>query len=214
MFLARVLFVADADQGDFHEGDDGGEDFFARQAGLLEVLVDAFANGREGFGEESHALVLSLVADFAPARVITALLAAAGVASGGLEVSVGDGADPDVGPGGWDDEGLDAGEGVTVADGLVVGVGVTEGLAVAGAVDAGFDGGDEQRRPAALADSIGSVMGIGMAAFRRDIMAEMHGRGCGLTGTHDKLRWRFPAGLELFGEAGLFVEKGDGLAGY
>ena len=43
--------------------------------------------------------------------VVAGLLAAFGVAAGGLQMAVGDGADPDALPGGRDDEGLDAGEG-------------------------------------------------------------------------------------------------------
>ena len=68
--------------------------------------------------EEAHALVLGLVADLAPARMVAALLAAAGVAAGGLQVAVGDGADPDDGPCRRNDEGRDACEGIFVADDL------------------------------------------------------------------------------------------------
>ena len=102
--------------------DDGGENFFAGKIGEGEIVVDPLADGGERFGEEDHALVLGFVADFAPARMVAALLAAAGVASGGLEVAVGDGADPDIGPCGRDDEGLDAGESFVVAEGFAVGV--------------------------------------------------------------------------------------------
>ena len=89
-----------------------------------------------------HALVLGLVADLAPAGVVAALLAAAGVASGGLEVAVGDGADPDIGPGGRDDERLDAGEGRFVAQGSAFRREIAEGLSAAFAADAGAGVGD------------------------------------------------------------------------
>ena len=65
------------------------------------------------------------------------MLAASSGEAGGLEVAVGEGANPDVVPGGRDDEGLDAGEGFFVADGVVAGVGVAEGGAGAVAGDAG-----------------------------------------------------------------------------
>ena len=98
MVFTGVGLVADADEGGFEEADDGGEDFFAREAGEGEVLVDALADGGEGGAEVEHVFVLGLVADFAPARVVAGLLAAAGVAAGGLQVAVGDGADPDARP--------------------------------------------------------------------------------------------------------------------
>ena len=107
--FACVGLVANADEGGFEEADDGGEDLFAREAGEGEVLVDALADGGECGAEVEHVFVLGLVADFAPARVVAGLLATAGVAAGGLQVAVGEGADPDVDPGGWDDQGLDAG---------------------------------------------------------------------------------------------------------
>ncbi len=137
LVLAGVLFVAYADVGGLHDAEDGGEDFFAGHAGEGEVAVDALADGGEDGGEELHAGVLGLVAGLAPAGVVAELLAAAGVAAGGLEVGVGDGGDPDIAPGGRDDEGLNAGEGFGVADGGLAGVEVAEGFAVAEAVNAG-----------------------------------------------------------------------------
>jgi hypothetical protein len=106
------------------------------------VLVDALADGGEGGSEVEHVLVLGLVASLAPVGVIAGLLAAAGVATGGLQVAVGEGADPDAFPGGRDDEGLDAGEGVLVfrvtdTEGFVVGGAVGEAGAGAVAGDAG-----------------------------------------------------------------------------
>ena len=134
---AGVLGIADADVGGLHEAEDGGEDFFAGQAGALEVMFDLFADGRKRGTELEHVFVLGLVARGAPAGVVAGLLAAAGVASGGLQMAVGVGADPDAGPRGRDDEGLDAGQGFFVAEGFAVGVFVAEVLAVAMAGDAG-----------------------------------------------------------------------------
>ena len=138
MVFAGVGFVADADVGGLHEAEDGGEDFLAGKAGEGEVMGDAIADGGEGLAEVEHVLVLGLVAGGAPVGVVAGLLAAAGVAAGGLEVAVGDGGDPDVGPGGRDDDGFDAGEGFGVAEGSAFGGGVAEGLAGTVAGDAGF----------------------------------------------------------------------------
>jgi hypothetical protein len=85
-----------------------------------------------------HVLVLGFVAGGAPVGVVAGLLAAAGVASGDLEMAVGDGADPDVGLCGRDDEGLDASEGFFVADGLSRGVKIAERFAGALAGDTGL----------------------------------------------------------------------------
>jgi len=125
--FAGIFFVADADAGGLHEADDGAEDLFAGEAGEGEVVVDLFADDGEGVAEEDHALVLGFVADLAPAGMVAALLASTLVAAGDLEVAVGDGADPDLAPGGRDDEGLDAAEGGGVADVGAVGVEVAEG---------------------------------------------------------------------------------------
>jgi hypothetical protein len=136
-----VFLVADADEGGLHEADDGGEDFGARHVGEGEVVLDSLTDGGQSGAEEEHALVLGFVADLAPARVVAALLTALGIAAGGLEVSVGDGADPDLLPGGRDYEGLDAGDGFFVFDGFAA-AGVVEAFAAAVAADSGFGVGD------------------------------------------------------------------------
>src|SRR6185312_1901022 len=81
---------------------------------------------RQGLPEGDHPRVLGAVALVAPARVITVLLAPAGVASGRLQVAVGVGADPDVGPGGRDGQLADALLGGVVVDPPPVGVLVDE----------------------------------------------------------------------------------------
>ena len=89
--FAGVGFVADADEGGFEEADDGGENFFAREAGEGEVLSTRSRMVGRAAPKCEHVLVLGLVAGFAPAGVVAGLLAAAGVAAGGLQVAVGDG---------------------------------------------------------------------------------------------------------------------------
>ena len=58
--------------------------------------------------------------------MVAALLAAAGVKAGGLQVAVRERRNPDVGPRRRDDERLDAGQRVLIAHRLPVGIGVAE----------------------------------------------------------------------------------------
>ena len=140
--LAGVLIVADADEGCLEQLHDGGEHLFARHAGQREVFLHATADRGQRLGEGDRVAVLGFVADFAPLVVIAVLLAPAGVAADGLQVAVGDRADPDVLPGGRDHEVLDADEGLVVLDGLAVRVEVAEGVAMLLAADAGDRGAD------------------------------------------------------------------------
>src|SRR5262249_6693608 len=136
VILLRIFLVADADECRFEEAHDGRQDLLARQAGQGQVLLDPPAEARQGPGEGDHAVVLRLVADLAPARVVAVLLAAAVVAPGRLEVAVGDGADPHVGPGRRDDQGADALQRFGVADRFTVGADVAEAPAGADSADA------------------------------------------------------------------------------
>src|SRR5690606_25241807 len=123
---AGVLLVSDADEGFLEQGGDGGEDLFAREALELQMAANGYAEGGQGAGEDEHGVELGFLADLAIAGVVAVLLAAALVAAGGLEVAVGVGADPDIGPGGRDGQGLDAGEGGLVAEGFAAGAHVGE----------------------------------------------------------------------------------------
>src|SRR5690606_6942261 len=106
-----VLGVADAHEGGVEQADGDGEDFAQGELLKAQVAVDGLADAWEGAAEGDGAMVAGLVAGGLPLGVVAILLAAAGVAAGGLHVAVGVGADPDAGPGGWDGEGADAGKG-------------------------------------------------------------------------------------------------------
>src|SRR5262249_54129831 len=95
------------------------------------------ADTGQGLGEGDHALVLRFVADRAPAGVVEVLLAAAGVAAGGLQMAVGPRADPDLGPGGRDRQRLDAAERFGVVDVLALGPAVAETAAGANPANPG-----------------------------------------------------------------------------
>ena len=148
--LLGVAGVADADQGFVQKVDHGGQDFLAAVFGFGEVLLQGFAQGGQGFAEREQAAVLVLVADLAPAWVIAVLLAAPGVAAGGLEMAVGVGADPDAGVGRGDGQGVDALDFVGVADAVALWVEVGEfatelaaGEAGGGVVDVVEAGGED-----------------------------------------------------------------------
>jgi len=106
------------------------------------VLGGDAVDGGESFGEGDHLVELGLVADLSVFGVIAELFAVAVVSSCCLEVAVGIGADPDVFPGGGDDEGFDSDEGFVVVDGFIVCVNVREAFAVMHATDAGGVVGD------------------------------------------------------------------------
>ena len=80
------------------------------------MVVDGLAQGRQGLGEREHVLELGALADLTKPGVITILLAALGVAAGGLDVAVGLGADPHIRVGRRDRQGTDAVERALILD--------------------------------------------------------------------------------------------------
>lgn len=139
---AGVFVVADADEGGFEKLDDGGEHLAAVEIGELEILGDAGADFGKGAAELEDAFVLGLVAGLAPERMVAVLFAAACVDAGGLQMPVGVFGNPDVGPGGWEDEGTDALEDGFVGELFAGGVEVDEIAAALDAAEAGFVTGD------------------------------------------------------------------------
>src|SRR5262249_5443149 len=93
--VARVLFVADANERLLEQPDDRGEDFRARKARSPQVGVGTTTNPGKRAAEVDEAAVLARVADLAPLRVIAVLLAAARVAAGRLEMTARVGPEPD-----------------------------------------------------------------------------------------------------------------------
>ena len=121
-----VLVVADADQRQLEQLDDGRQDLLPRHPGLGQVGVAALADLRQDPGEVDEALELGVVAPGPPAVVVAVLLAALGVAAGGLEVAGGIRADPDVGPGRRDRQRPDPSQDRAVADQLAIGPAIAE----------------------------------------------------------------------------------------
>jgi hypothetical protein len=102
-----VFAVADADQRLVEEAHNRGQDLLARGSSQRHVLVDALSNAREQPGKFAETLILVAVTDVAPTRVIEVLLAAPRIPPRGLNVTVCSGADPHVGPRGWNCKGPD-----------------------------------------------------------------------------------------------------------
>ena len=90
--------------------------FLSAQSALAQVAVHPSAEARKRFAECEYMLIFLLIAHFAPARMITILLASSGIASGGLEMPIGHRTDPDLGPGRRDGQRSDACQGSFIVD--------------------------------------------------------------------------------------------------
>ena len=134
---ARVLVVADPDERQLEEPDDGREDLLARHLRSRQVLVDSLADGRQCLGEGEEPLVLRRLAPAAVAGVVAVLLPAAVITTGRLKVAVRNGADPDVGPGRRDRELPDPRERLGVADRAAAAAAIGEASTRAPSADAG-----------------------------------------------------------------------------
>ena len=72
------------------------------------MLAKLGADGRKSLGEFHHMFVFRALANFTKTRMVAVLLAALGIATRGLDVPIRRRADPNVSPGEWDGERLDA----------------------------------------------------------------------------------------------------------
>src|SRR5690606_32921996 len=108
----------------------------ARQAGQGEIGTDPAAQLRQRASEGDDAVELVGVAQRAPVRVVAVLLAAARIASGGLQVATRRRADPDLAIGRRDRQRADARQRVRIAHAAAVGIEVAEAAPAAHAADA------------------------------------------------------------------------------
>jgi hypothetical protein len=138
---ARVLVVAHPDEGLVEQPHHRGEDLSPGQVARAQVALDLLAQGGEDLTELQHPAELRLVARLAIERMVAVLLAAAGVARGGLDVALRIGADPHVGPGRGDDQRFDAAP-LAVGDARAVGRVEGPARALALPADAGHAVGD------------------------------------------------------------------------
>src|SRR5260370_2577736 len=102
--VARVLLVADPRIRHLEQSHDGRDHLLAGQAWLPKVTSDAPPDSWQGASEADHARKLVCIANRAPCRVVQRLLAAPSVAAGGLEVTPRPRGNPDILPGGPNDQ--------------------------------------------------------------------------------------------------------------
>src|SRR5690606_11994550 len=126
--LAGVLVVADANERLLQQSHDQGEHLLAREAASSEVALGPASDAGERPCELDEAPVLRLVPHLAPARVVSVLLAAAGIAARGLDVPALDRADPDVGPCRRDGQAVEPSHPVGIGDALPIDADVVEAL--------------------------------------------------------------------------------------
>jgi hypothetical protein len=156
-----VFLVADPHQRLIEEHHDAGQHLLAAEAGAGEVPGDGAADAGQRAAEPPQVFELLAVPPLAEPGVIEVLLSPAGIASGGLQVPVTMRTDPNVLPGGWNDELLNAGQHAGRADRLTARVHVLKRLARADAADAKLLVADiHQSRLAANRDGQGGGMTV------------------------------------------------------
>src|ERR1051325_72412 len=135
--MPNVLRVSDADGRRVQQADDCGEHPLAGQAGKPKVAGHPGPQPRKRPADGGHPPILRLVSRVPPPVVVAVLLPSPGVAAGGLEVAVGNGADPDVRPCGRNGQGADPGERFRRPDPATARTEVYEAVALPFAPDAG-----------------------------------------------------------------------------
>src|SRR3954471_825164 len=118
--LLRVLLAADAEGAEVQQPDGGGEHSFPVQSAGTQGCGHGVPYVGQLLGDLQHALVLLGVPPGPPRVVVAVLPAAGGVDTGGLDVPVRPGTDPDVAPGRRDREAADPVEAVVLDQGAVL----------------------------------------------------------------------------------------------
>lgn len=116
MVRSGVFIAADPDEGGLQQPGDGGEHFFPRQALARQIALHASANLRQGVAEGDHITVLCGVALGAPVLMVSILLPPSRVPASGLQVAICAGTDPDILPGGGDDQPLQTDQRIPIAN--------------------------------------------------------------------------------------------------
>ena len=136
----RVFLVAHAHVGGVQQPHDGGQHLRARQRFLAparrQVARQPGADARQRLAKGRHALELVGIAQAPPVGVVAVLAPAACVQPGGLQVAVGQRADPHIGVRGRNGQAADARQLVCVAQPVPVGLPVAKALAFAQALQA------------------------------------------------------------------------------
>ena len=136
----RIFLVAHAHIGGVQQPHDGRQHARARQQRLAparcQVACHLGANARQRPAKGRHALELVRVAQLAPLRVVAVLAAPARVQPGGLQVALGQRADPHLGVGRRNGQAADAFQFALIAQPVAVGLAVAKALAPAHAPQA------------------------------------------------------------------------------
>jgi hypothetical protein len=114
--LVGVLRAARAEETEVGQTDRGGQDPLPDQAPGLHVVREDLAYVRQGGAEQPDPVMLIVVPLLPPQIVVAVLAAACGIGADGLDVALRIGADPHVLPGRRDNQGLDAGQDLRIAD--------------------------------------------------------------------------------------------------
>src|SRR5579864_2934850 len=154
----HVLVVADADQCGLEQTHHNGQYLFLRQALPREVMLRTLPDPRQRFAERDHALELGLVAYGAPQGMVAVLLATLRVFTGGLDVRQRIGRDPDVRPGRWDRQRMNADQRLRISDCVSIGVNVLEVLSRTRPAYAGFVAADVMQ--ASIGGGTGAHKGV------------------------------------------------------
>src|SRR5215469_13112400 len=110
-----IFAVAYAKRRQFQKPDNRGEHPLAWETVATQIRVDASPDQRQDAGKHQRLAVFGLVADFAPERMVTILLAPSLVSPGNLDVSEWVRIDPYRRPCRWNHQGLDTLQGFDVA---------------------------------------------------------------------------------------------------
>ena len=99
LVLLSVFVVADANEGRFEQMNDGRHDFQLGQSAQRHMLGHGRADGGQRFGERPEMLVFRLLSPLAVGRMVAILLAAPGVSTRRLNMSVRRRTNPHILPG-------------------------------------------------------------------------------------------------------------------
>ena len=161
--LSSILLVSNPDEGRFQQADNSGKNLLPRQSGAGQVAFNPRANPRQGTTEQTHPVILCLIAYGAPSRMISILFTSSCIDTGRLQMTMRDGTDPDITPSRRDRKRFDAGEYSASLIRLAIGAEIDHALPralrrIPGPVRLTY------RRPALLADAIESVAGADVFA--------------------------------------------------
>ena len=160
----RVFLVAHAQEGGVEQAHQGGQHALPVERGVAaggQVARDTGADARQGLAEGLEPLELAFVLQGPPLRVVAILLATARIDAGGLQVTLRERADPDIGVGRRDRQAVDARDLPGIAQPAAGRVLVAEAFAMPETTQAGHVGIDVDQ---AAGEGVGSRVGGGGGA--------------------------------------------------